>query len=1130
MNSATIKTSLPDHSMFRERNFYMSHPKYRFMAICALCLAVSLSGLRSLPVFAQADEGAAIRLLVERFFAAYQKEDLEGLMALWSERSGDLAANKQSLQQTFDANHNIEVKSLDIVKVATEAGKAKVQLVVEVSALNTKTGKPADGFGKMTRIMQVVQEGAGWKVWRYVSDEEDFAADLLAAKNEEARQLLLNGNAERVTKALVRELNKQGKALSGQSKYAEAQSIYEIGLSVAGRLDDKTGASLILVGVGNAHFLQGDYAKAMEAYQHSLKLAEEAASKVDMARALSNIGVVYRQQGNHTQALEMYLKSLQLREKLDDKLGLITVLSNIGGIYYYQGNYEQAVEYQLRAMKLSEEIGDKTGVALALNNIGGVYMLQGDYARALDMRQKSLKLNEELEDKPSITHVLNSIGLIYYEQGNYEQALAFYQRSLQLATEIGAKSNVAAALTNIGNVHYSLLNFEQALEFMQKALKIYEELGEKTSIAISLNNIGSVYNDQGNHTRALESLQQSYKIAEEVGYEHVIASSLTNIANNYHDLGKYEAALDYARRAVAHTRQSENTIVLWQSLTTMGRAQLALNQYDPARQTFLEAIAIIEKMRGQTAGGEQGQQRFFEDKVAPYYLMVEMLIKQQDAPQALLYAERAKGRVLLDVLSGGRVNITKAMTPEELARDRDLTTELKTLNTQISRAKTGPITTELAGLTARLEKARLDYENFQISLYAAHPELKVKRGQTQTLTLDEAAKLLPDDKTALIEYVIGENNSYLFVITKAAGQGDGKPVTLKVYPLNIKAPELAKLSESFRQRVAERDLTIKTPARQLYDLLVKPAEQQLQGVSKLIIVPDGPLWELPFQALYRGQKGYLLEEYAVSYAHSLSVLREMDRKGADVRSARKGTKTPAAKSAPTQASLSGSFMPELLALGNPVLSGQTVAKVSALRGDEPLSPLPHAEREVNTLGKLYGLDRSKVLIGDKATEEEVKAEAGKYLLLHFATHAVLDDRHPMYSRIMLSQAGDKAQEDGLLEAWELMKLDLTAELAVLSACQTARGRVGAGEGMIGMSWALFVAGCPTVVVSQWKVDSARTTDLMLEFHRNLLRRNQQGQPAMTKAESLREAALKLLHGQYNHPAYWAGFVLIGNEK
>ena len=133
----------------------------------------------------------------------------------------------------------------------------------------------------------------------------------------------------------------------------------------------------------------------------------------------------------------------------------------------------------------------------------------------------------------------------------------------------------------------------------------------------------------------------------------------------------------------------------------------------------------------------------------------------------------------------------------------------------------------------------------------------------------------------------------------------------------------------------------------------------------------------------------------------------------------------------------------------------------------------------------------------------------------------------MYSRIMLSR--EENREDGMLEAWELMKLDLKAEMVVLSACQTARGRVGAGEGMIGMSWALFVAGSPTAVVRQWKVDSDRTSELMIEFHRNLVRGNGR-RGAMTKAEALRLAALKLRQGRYNHPFYWAGFVLIGNER
>ena len=167
--------------------------------------------------------------------------------------------------------------------------------------------------------------------------------------------------------------------------------------------------------------------------------------------------------------------------------------------------------------------------------------------------------------------------------------------------------------------------------------------------------------------------------------------------------------------------------------------------------------------------------------------------------------------------------------------------------------------------------------------------------------------------------------------------------------------------------------------------------------------------------------------------------------------------------------------------------------------DEKLEPLPEAEQEVRALGQLYGTQHSKVYVGREAREDRVKTEAGQAGILHFATHGTLNNASPMYSHLVLAQ-GD-TNEDGLLEAWELMQLDLKADLAVLSACETARGRFGAGEGMIGLTWALFVAGVPTTVVSQWQVESASTRDLMLHFHRALKAPSTAGPASPTKAEA-----------------------------
>ena len=410
----------------------------------------------------------------------------------------------------------------------------------------------------------------------------------------------------------------------------------------------------------------------------------------------------------------------------------------------------------------------------------------------------------------------------------------------------------------------------------------------------------------------------------------------------------------------------------------------------------------------------------------------------------------------------------------------------------------------IAKLSEQLRKARLDYEAFQTKLYAAHPVLKVHRGQTQPLTLEEIGFLLPDRKSAALEYAVSNEKIYLFVLSR--DEANQNKLRLQAQALNLQRKDLDQLSGLFRRQLAERNYDFGELAGKLYALLLKPAEAQIRGKDSLVIVPDGVLWDLPFQALQSRQGRFLLEDYAISYAPSLAVLREMIW----LRRNRANPKSEAAS---------------LFAMGNPAIAKQTRSRITLTHRDEKLESLPEAEREVTTLGELYGAARSKIYTGAEARENRMKTDSSNFTILHLATHAILDDANPMYSQIVLSQYEEGAKEDGLLEAWEIMKLNLKADLVVLSACDTARGRIGAGEGVIGLTWALFVAGSPTTVVSQWKVESASTTRLMLEFHRNL--REEKRTPATARA--LQQATMKLLgSGQYRHPFYWAGFVVIGD--
>jgi CHAT domain-containing protein len=144
--------------------------------------------------------------------------------------------------------------------------------------------------------------------------------------------------------------------------------------------------------------------------------------------------------------------------------------------------------------------------------------------------------------------------------------------------------------------------------------------------------------------------------------------------------------------------------------------------------------------------------------------------------------------------------------------------------------------------------------------------------------------------------------------------------------------------------------------------------------------------------------------------------------------------------------------------------------------------------------------------------------------VHLATHAVADAENPMYSYLMLSRGG-AAGDDGRLEAWEIANLNLRAELVVLSACETARGQYLDGEGIIGLSWAWFLAGTPAAVLSRWKVDSAATAELMVAFHEN------RGRDGVGDAEALRQAAIAMMRDKrYRHPFYWASFQVIGAAR
>lgn len=1062
---------------------YYKHAQRLILVLVFGFVFCSNAGLAQTP-----DDTALVRTVARSFVEAYQRKDVDGLIALWSSKGAERETFIADFRQTVSLVGSIEMKNVEIRRVSVEGTSAILRLRFDMQATDLKSGQPATSFGPQNRTLRLIKEDRNWKVSQYEASERELAAKLLSAKTESDQNALLEAEPDLITVELVQALRKQSETLTRRRQLSEALIALRLTRSIAERIGDEQGIKFAATNLGINYYSRGEYQQALELFEQNLSLGPVKRDSAMTARTLNNIGMIKRFFGDDAAALDYVQRSQRLAEQVGDKKLLSNTLNNIGIINRDQGNYARALEYLEKGLTLSEALGDKVTFSLTLNNIGTIYGLQGNHSQALEYFQRALKLAQAADDKAIIANALNNVGLTYHKNRDYPQALEYYQKSLALS----------------------------------------EQLNDKRLAALTLNNIGRFYREQGDHKRALEYYQQSLAIREKLDDPAGIPYVLNHIGVLHYLQGDYQQALQFSNRSIDIATRLVSPESLWRGYELAGRTYTSLKQFDEAEKALTNSINIIEKMRYLVGGGELERQRFFEDKLSPYTAMVELAFSRNRPVDALTYSELAKARTLLDVLRNGRIPINKAMSLEEQERARILNAELTALNVQIydQRQRPKPNLDRIAELEPRRERARMAYEDFLTGVYVKYPELKVQRGEATPITAAEAAALIPDVSTAIVEFVVAEDKSYLMVLTSDR-KNTASPLKITLYSLKITSNQLSERVNEFRRMLAERDLRYQDAARQLYDLLLKPAEEQLRGRKTLCVIPDRALWELPFQALQPRTGVHLIEDHTLFYAPSLSVLREVTKQRSSAM--RNGPPMGVARVLDRRGSLSHPLK-TLLALGNPDLSGPHLE--TTLRGVDSemgFGPLPETEKEVKTLARLYGTANSHVFIGAQAREAVVKTEASKYEVLHFATHGLLDNRNPMFSYLILAQTAGDPNEDGLLEAREIINMDLHAKLAVLSACQTARGWVGAGEGVIGMSWALFVAGVPTIVASQWKVDSASTTSLMIDFHRRLTMRRTNPKSKEAKAEALRQAALELLRSErYRHPFYWAGFVMIGD--
>lgn len=947
--------------------------------------------------------------------------------------------------------------------------------------------------------------------------EDSLLSDLLKhASDQTEAGSLLTRNRPLVTARLWQRLIDHAALTYYRSSPERSLAIYTIAAAVAEHLNDKRLLATTHYKIGLTNSGLGRNEAAIQSYIVSRKHFEEAGLRRDLIYICGDLSALYVATEDYAKAKEHALRAITLADAvktsgmvagaLPDQYGRAEALATLGSVSQRQGDYLQAVEYFRQSVSLYREIdGDslKYGLYVAdtLSSLGGVYNLLGENARALLFLHEALDTARKLSYPNLTASILNNLGVLYLDQENYDQAMDYFGQCLRIYQFKRNRVDTARVLLNLAVTYQRKGDLDPALENFGKSLAEATATAHKELMIAAGEGIGAVEQARGNHAVAIKQLNQSLGLAREISDQVRITELLWRKAEVELATRNYSEASALAREASELARQLRLPKLSYLTTTTLGQAFAGLKQSDLAIQTLSQAVEQVEAMRNQVTGREQGRQLFFENKVAAYHSLIELFVVQNKPLDALLHAERAKSRVLLDVLSVG-VRAPKAMTLHEREEAKRLNQAITGLNGEIraERLKPSPDAARLDQIRVKLDAARLNYASFQDLLHASRPEPEAARWRAAPLAREGLGSLLQDDRTAFLEYIVAREQTYLFVLTK--GQG-GVP-DLQVYVINAGAEKIAELAGRFRQIMADR-LPVSAPlCRELYDLLIKPAEHQLQGKGTICIIPDGVLWEVPFQAIQPGQERYLIEDYAVYYAPSLSVLAEIERKRKE------------AKRVP----------PSLLAFGNPIIGGETVAQLREVRRGESFTPLPDAEIEVRNLARIFGPQRSKVFTGAQADESSFRALAPAYQALHFATHGVLDNRHPLYSYLLLAKTSE--DDDGLLEAREIMNLNLRADLVVLSACETARGRIGAGEGVVGMSWAFFAAGCRTMVATQWEINSAGAAELMVKFYQRLLPAT--GRERTSKAEALRQAAIELMQDRrHRHPSYWAGFIMVGSN-
>ncbi len=871
-------------------------------------------------------------------------------------------------------------------------------------------------------------------------------------------------------------------------------------------------------------------------------LAPESAAQ---ARTLNTLGVTLRHRGgpgDYDRAEQRHREALAIMEKIfPSGYDAAYSLMALGNVAFMRGDLTAASSFYDRAALLFDKAAPGTlGQASVLVNLGNVSENRGDLSRAQEFYRQAGAIRQRLApDSLEVAQSYAGLGHVALDSGDLEAARDHYLRSLGIQErQAPVSEETAACYLNLASVEIEAGDLSRAEAYYRKSLDVAKaRSSENVDVATALKSIGDLAMLQGDYGKAEELLQRAVAMWKRLAPDNTLTAwTLYSLGELERERGRLEPALRYHREALElRTTWAPDSWLEATSAAAVARVLQLMGKPEEALRMYQRAVAALEAQEGSLGGVERVRTVFRSKYMSIYRDTIDLLVDRGRDVEAFDLLERSRARGLREMLAE-RELVFSADIPEELDRRRRMAAvEHDRLREALQEHSSTDSSDEAEALRAQLRELRRRQEQIRDEIRRRAPRLAALQ-QPEALGLDAVERSL-DAGTALLSYSVGRDRTLLFAIDVAR--------RLSVHAIPLGEEALASRVRALREAIQAVDRTDAAEqmrlGESLYGALVAPAESALASADRVVVVPDGPLYLLPFAALRRPAAGERRSEYLVEWkplhlTASMTVHQEL-------RSRRRRT-WPATS-------------PALVAFGDarygPAAAEGAVAarKTVSSSGAGHLGPLPASRVEVEAITRLYG-DGARMLVQDEATETRARAVGRDVRMIHFAAHAVVDERHPLDSGIALTTPATVryGEDNGLLQAWEILEsVRIDADLVTLSGCETALGRELAGEGIIGLTRAFQYAGARSVAASLWSVPDRSTALLMERFYGYLKR-------GLAKDEALRAAQIDLIRGaadgrpdaaegtrgmkrlaksgappvSYASPFYWAAFQLYGDWK